>query len=338
MTGKIGCRRILTSRRKFLQAVGSVVAISGMPQARPAHAANEKVTFQLDWIPFGRHAPYYAALDKGFYSRRGLDVSVSQGTGSVPGLRALATGQVNFLFGDIGSMIAVRSRDNVRAMALACMYQKTPNTIFFIRGSGISKPKDLEGRKLAYSPGDRVMFPAFALANAIDESKISWLSADPNSKNTLLLTGNADSMMTYLFTKPVLQRAAKPGEVIDGFVFSDWGADFYSNGLLALEDYVKQKPEITRNFVQATMEGVEYALAHPEELVSILKKHQPQLNEETALKEIAILKELTATKAGQRPGTMTQQKMQETIALTVKYLDLKNAVGADQVFTNDFLG
>ena len=43
--------------------------------------------------------------------------------------------------------------------------------------------------------------------------------------------------MTYLFTKPVLQRAAKPGEVIDGFVFSDWGADFYSNGLLALEDY-----------------------------------------------------------------------------------------------------
>ena len=57
--------------------------------------------------------------------------------------------------------------------------------------------------------------------------------------------------------------------MIDGFVFSDWGADFYSNGLLALEDYVKQKPEITRNFVQATMEGVEYALAHPEESVSI---------------------------------------------------------------------
>ena len=86
------------------------------------------------------------------------------------------------------------------------------------------------------------------------------------------------------------------------------------------------------------MEGVEYALAHPEKSISILKKHQPQLNEETALKEIAILKELTATKAGQRPGTMTRQKMQETIDLTVKYLDLKNAVDADQVFTNEFLG
>jgi NitT/TauT family transport system substrate-binding protein len=217
------------------------------------------------------------------------------------------------------------------------MYQKTPHTIFFIKGSGILKPKDLEGRKLAYSPGDRVMFPAFALANGIDESKISWLSADPNSKNTLLLTRNTDSMMTYLFTKPVLQNAAQPGDVIDGFIFSDWGVDFYSNGLLALEDFVKQKPEIARNFVQGTMEGVAYALAHPEESVSILKQHQPQLNAETATKEIAILRELTAAKAGQRLGEMTRQKMQETINLTVKYLDLKESVGVEQVFTNEFL-
>jgi len=144
-------------------------------------------------------------------------------------------------------------------------------------------------------------------------------------------------MMTYLFTKPVLQRAAKSGEIIDEFVFSDWGVDFYSNGILALEDYVKQKPDLTRNFVQATMEGVEYALAHPEESVSILKKHQPQLNEETALKEIAILQELTATKPGQRLGEMTLKKMEETVALTVKYLDLKNTVAVDQVFTNEFL-
>jgi len=336
MIKKLG-RNFSTSRRKFLHVFGSGIVLGGLSQLRPARAATEKVTFQLDWIPFGRHAPYYTALDKGFYSRKGLEVTVAQGTGSVPGLRALATGQANFLFGDIGSMIAVRSRDGVRAKALACMYQKTPNTIFFRRGSGISKPKDLEGRKLAYSPGDRVMFPAFALANGIDESKISWLSADPNSKNTLLLTGNVDSMMTYLFTKPVLQRAAKSGEIIDEFVFSDWGVDFYSNGILALEDYVKQKPDLTRNFVQATIEGVEYALAHPEESVSILKKHQPQLNEETALKEIAILQELTATKPGQRLGEMTVKKMEETVALTVKYLDLKNTVAVDQVFTNEFL-
>jgi NitT/TauT family transport system substrate-binding protein len=337
MIGKIGRKPTLTSRRAFLtQAIGSGLALGAASSVRPVRAATEKVTFQLDWIPYGRHAPYYVALDKGFYSRKGLDVTIVQGTGSVQGLRALGTGQVNFLFGDFGSMIAVRSRDGVRAKALACMYQKTPHTIFFIKGAGIVKPKDLEGKKLAYSPGDKIMFPAFAIANRIDESKISWLSVDPNTKNVMLLNRNADSMMTYIFTKPVLQKAAKPGDVIDGFIYSDWGTDFYSNGIAAMEDYIIQKPDIVRNFVQATMEGVEYALTHVSESVSIMKKYQPQLDEEVAGKEIAILHELIMN-PGQRLGGMTREKMQHTVELTIKYLDLKVPVAVDQVFTNEFL-
>src|SRR5262245_8277480 len=128
MSRKVDRRSGLTSRRTFLgQTIGAGLAVA-MPNIRSARAATEKVTFQLDWMPFGRHAPYYVALDKGFYSQRGLDVTVAQGTGSVPGLRLLATGKVDFLFADIGPMIAVRSRDGIAAKALACMYQKTPNT------------------------------------------------------------------------------------------------------------------------------------------------------------------------------------------------------------------
>lgn len=217
-------------------------------------------------------------------------------------------------------------------------YIKTSNTIFFIKGTGISKPKDLEGKKLAYSPGDNVMFPAFAIANSIDEKKIIWLSADPNTKNVMLLNRNADSMMTYIFTKPVLEKAAKPGDVIDGFIYSDWGVDFYSNGILAMEDYVSKNPEVAHNFVQATIKGIQYALTHPAESIAIMKKYQPQLNEDVAIKEIEILRELTpAGGTEQRLGRMTPQKMQQTVDLTTKYLDLKTPVAADQVFTNEFL-
>ena len=338
MSARSGQRTLKTSRRKFLSHAITTGAVVALWNVRPSQAAEQKIRFQLDWIPYGRHAPYYVALEKNFYASSGLDVTIAQGTGSVPGLRALGTGRVDFLFGDIGSMIALRSRDGVRAKALACVYQKTPNTIFFIKGAGISKPKDLEGRKLAYSPGDNVLFPAFAIANGIDESKITWLSADPNTKNVMLLNRNADSMMTYIFTKPVLEKAAKSGDVIDGFIYSDWGVDFYSNGILAMEDYVSKNPDVVRNFVQATMKGIQYALANPAEAVSIMKKHQPQLNEEVAVKEIEILRELTPTGGtDKRLGRMTPEKMQQTVDLTTKYLDLKSAVAADQVFTNEFL-
>jgi NitT/TauT family transport system substrate-binding protein len=332
----------LTTRRKFLaQGVGLGAALAAGGIGRPAVAQTEKINFQLDWIAYGRHAPYYAALDKGFYRQRGLDVSIAQGRGTLQGIRTLVAGQSQFIFQDIGVMLAVRIKEGARIKALACMYQRTPHTLFYIKNKGIEKPKDLEGRTIAFSPGDspRLMFPAFAKANGIDESKVKWLSVDPNSKNAVLLNGNVDGMVTYLFTLPVLQKAAKPGDEVGTFVYSDWGADFYSNGIGALEDYIMAKPEVTRNFVQATMDGVRFTLANPKEAVSILKKHQPQLDEETAVKEIEILRKLIDSESSRKQlGSMDIKMIDATQDLMERYLDLGKRLPSQEIFTNEFLG
>ena len=237
-------------------------------------------------------------------------------------------------------MLSVRAKEGSKIKALACMYQKTPHTLFFIKNKGISRPKDLEGKKVAFSPGDspRLMFPAFAKANNVDESKVGWLSVDPNSKNAVLLNHAVDGMVTYLFTLPVLQKSAKAGDEVGTFVYGEWGADFYSNGIGAMEDYIKSKPEVTKNFVQATMQGVAHTLANPKEAVSILKKYQAQLDEEVALKEIEIIRTLSnAADPKQKLGFMSKEKMEETQELMVKYLDLKNKVPLEEAFTNEFL-
>jgi NitT/TauT family transport system substrate-binding protein len=182
------------------------------------------------------------------------------------------------------------------------------------------------------------MFPAFAKANGIDESKLSWLSVDPNSKNAVLLNHSVDGMITYLFTLPVLQKAAQNNDKVGTLVYSDYGADFYSNGLGAMDDFIKQKPEVTRSFVQATMEGVKYTLAHPEEAVQMLKKHQPQLDEKTAVQEIAIIRKLSNADNTKGPlGSITKEKMQATQDLMVKYLDLKDPPPIADTYTNEFL-
>ena len=333
---------VTTSRRTFLRhTMGAGVAVGVPLVGRPAWA-DEKIAFRLDWIPFGRHAPYYVAVAKGYYSSAGLDVAVEQGTGTLQGLRALAAGQAQFNFNDIGSMIVVRGRENVPIKALACIYQKPPHTIFFIKGRGIAKPRDLEGKKIAYSPGDspKAIFPAFARANGIDESKVGWLSVDPNSKNSVLLNQTVDAMMTYILTLPVLQKAARPGDEIGTFVYGDWGVDFYANGILALDDYLEKKRGVAQRFVQATIKGVEFTLANPQDAVAIMKKAQPQLNEELALKEIPILKDLIVTDFTRQKGLgrMTREKMQHTRDLVMQYLDLKTSVPVESLFTNDFLG
>lgn len=337
----MGTGQRVTSRRTFLgQALGAAAAVGAMP-AR-ARAATEKIAFRLDWIPYGRHAPYYVAVAKNFYGSAGLDVDVEQGTGTLQGIRALVAGQAQFNFADIPSMIVVRAREKTPMKAVACVYQKSPHTIFFIKGKGISKPKDLEGKKIAYSPGDspKQLFPAFAQANGIDESKVNWLSVDPNSKNSVLLNHTVDAMMTFILTRPVLEKAAQPGDEIGTFVYGDWGVDFYSNGLLAMEGYIAKKPDVVRRFVHATIKGVEYTLKNPEEAVALMKKAHPQLNEELALKEMPILQDLAVNDVtrAQGLGRMTAEKMKQTRDLMVKYLDLKADIPVESLFTNEFLG
>jgi len=89
--------------------------------------------------------------------------------------------------------------------------------------------------------------------------------------------------------------------------------------------------------VKATMEGVAYTLANDKEAVSILKKYQPQLDEEVALKEVDILRKLIAADPSKPLGSMTREKMSETQELMVKYLDLQNRVAVEDAFTNEFL-
>ena len=144
-------------------------------------------------------------------------------------------------------------------------------------------------------------------------------------------------MVTYIFTLPVLQKAAQNGDQVGAFVYGDFGADFYSNGIGAMEDYIKAKPQVARDFVQATMKGLKFTLDHPKEAVGMLEKHQPQLDTDVALQEVEILRNITNSKNLKVLGSMTKEKMAETQNLMVKYMDLKNPVNIDDAFTNEFL-
>jgi NitT/TauT family transport system substrate-binding protein len=339
MTGKLlpKTSRVVSRRTALRAGVGAGIALGA--RSRPARAATEKVIFQLDWIPFGRHAPYYAALENGFYAQKGLDVTILQGRSTIEGLRSLIAKQSHFTFQDIAIMMTVRASEGTKIKALACMYQRNPHTLFYIKGNGIEHPKDIERKKVAFTPGDspRRMFPAFARANGVDDKKISWLSVDPSSKNAVLLNHQTEGMVTYLFTKPVLQKAAQNGDQVGSFTYSDYGADFYSNGIGALEEYITEKPDVVRSFVQATMQGLKFSLEHPKDAVTMLKKHQPQLDEDVALQEIDILRVLTNAQDIQLPGSMTREKMVITQDLLVKYLDMTPTENIDNLYTNKFL-
>ena len=61
--------------RSIAGALCAAALAAGLPGPVTAQTPT-KVVFSLDFIPLGRHAPWYAALAEGYFAEEGLDVSI----------------------------------------------------------------------------------------------------------------------------------------------------------------------------------------------------------------------------------------------------------------------
>src|SRR5712675_536176 len=69
-------------------AIGAVAA-----SAAPKQQKLTNVTLQLKWVTQAQFAGYYAALEKGYYSAAGLDVTLKQGGPDIIPEQVVASGQ-----------------------------------------------------------------------------------------------------------------------------------------------------------------------------------------------------------------------------------------------------
>src|SRR2546427_13236196 len=81
-----------TTRRKFLSAAGAGIAAAGATFPRPAIAQPAKVRYTLSWLPTGQYAFIYSARQLGYFKRRGIDIDISRGFGSMAAAQAVANG------------------------------------------------------------------------------------------------------------------------------------------------------------------------------------------------------------------------------------------------------
>src|ERR1700752_1102063 len=58
-----------------------------------APAAAQKLTFTLNWVAGGDHAPYFYAQKMGWYKQAGIDVDFETGRGSAASAQKVGAGQ-----------------------------------------------------------------------------------------------------------------------------------------------------------------------------------------------------------------------------------------------------
>jgi len=182
--------------RRFVPVL-ALLSLALLVQSTAAQAPR-KLVFALNWFAVGDHAAYWVALDKGYYKARGLDVELQNSKGSGDSIAKVDTGRADLGLAD-AVVVIPRIAQGARIKIVGAVFDNTPLNIWTRKDTGISRPKDLEGKLLAAPPGDsqRQLFPAFAKVNGLDASKVRWLNIEPAAKFVALAEKRADAVPDY---------------------------------------------------------------------------------------------------------------------------------------------
>jgi len=305
-------------------------------------ARETPVVIRLDFIIGGNHAPWFVAWEKGFYAKRGLNVTIQPGTGSADTIRAIAAGAADVGFANVSTAIVGRSRGAPTVSVAQLGFIAV--TVLWREEADIKGLKDLEGKSWAISPGQAQWFlmPALARINNLDFATIKIQETAPPLQPAALLAKKADFITMFRASNDEVAEmaATKQGIRLKRIHMREAGLDIYGSALIVKEEDIKRRPEMIRAYVEGTMEGLRYTRDHQEEAMGILLKHKPELDKEltriqikNGVEEVFIPPESLASGY----GYMKPDVMEKTVKITNEFFDVAGKVAAVGVYTNQFI-
>ena len=296
----------------------------------------ENVTGILDYVANTNHTGLYVALDQGYYKEAGMDVSIVEPTeGATATLIAVGKGDFGISYQE-DVTIARTSDDPLPVKAVAALIQHNTSGFVTYGDKDIHSPKDFEGKTYAGwgGPGEEAVLKAVMAKDGGDFSKLDMVISDGSGFEAL--KDKVDVMWFFEGWDNIKCR-------LNDFPINymelrqlDKRLDYYTPVIIASEDTLKNKPEMTKKFLEATAKGYRYAIEHPKESAEILHKYAPDYSLEmlTMSQEYLAGKYMEDTK---RWGEMKDSVWDNYTDFLVEYGVIEEDIPADQCYTNEFL-
>ena len=241
--------------------------ISAIPQAGLATEL-KPLTFMPHWLPQAQFAGYYAAHEKGFYRKHGIDLTILRGGPGAPPAEMLLKNKVQ-----VTSMFlseALRQREKkVKLINIGQIVQRSGFILVAKKDSGITRPEDLNHKKVSLWENFRIQPRAFFRKYGINVTPVNQ-----GATVNLFLRGGVDAASAMWYNEfHAILNAGLNEEELTTFFFDQHGLNFPEDGIYVLAEAYQKDPALYCKFVRATLEGWEYAFAHPEETLDVVMKH-----------------------------------------------------------------
>jgi NitT/TauT family transport system substrate-binding protein len=318
-----------------LRSLGFAAALLAV--APLAAHAEDKIALRLDWTPHGMHSPFFLAIEKGWFKKAGLDVSVEDGNGSVIAVQLVGAGQFDIGHAALASMAIGRDK-GLPVISIAGFIRKSDMGVLVPVGSGLKTAKDLEGKKVAYTAGS-LEGPFIGAFFGASRSKVDLMNVDAATKIGTYLGGTADAVIsTVPYVLPIVEEK-RPST---GILFADSGLDLPGFGLFTTQAKLKEKGPQLKKFASIVVGTWKYILAgHEDEAVQAELKARPSapINAKILRGQIDAYKPYFTTAATKdKPiGVQSEQDWASTIKAMEAAEVVKKGSKPSDYFTNDYI-
>jgi NitT/TauT family transport system substrate-binding protein len=316
-------------------AVATLLALAAPAVADDAHT----LSVRLDWLPSGYQAPLWLAVDKGWFKKAGLDVSIADGNGSATTVQLVANGQYDVGHAALSNMALARSK-GMRLISIAGFFRKGDIALMVPQASPINGPKDLKGKRIIYTASslETPFLDPFLAAGGLKRDDLELINVDASAKVAQYLTTDVDGIISAGPTLALLQDR-RPSRLV---LFADSGLNLPSFGLVASESALAQKGPALRQFASIVSGAWTYILkGHEDEgIAAVLHNHEAaRLDPAIMHANLKVsLQFLYSPSTEKLPiGVQTEEDWAAAIAIMEKAKVIEPGSKPRDYFTNDYL-
>jgi putative hydroxymethylpyrimidine transport system substrate-binding protein len=308
---------------------------SGGTNSQAGQSSLRKLTLMLDFVPSPYHVGIYQAVKAGYYKKNNIDLRIVQPTSAGDYARLVSAGKADIGLADAVDLLTFIGKGTKYKGFLAAV--QTPlAAIAVLKSSGITSPKQLEGKKVASpgSPSNKAFLVTMVRNSGGDPNKVKLITTGFDFAK-YLVAGKIDAFTGYL--TDAVQADVESGVRLRIMRLDQFGGPKYPSLVFyATTDRIAKDPGLIRDFVAATVHGYNDTLKSPTTAINAFLRLNPSVK--AAPTKAALTAILPLFKAGAAHyGVINLGDITKLSAFLVKNGLLKKPVPASQAVTNGFL-
>jgi NitT/TauT family transport system substrate-binding protein len=257
-------------------------------ESQQAKRVPDEVTLQLKWVHLPQFAGFYMAQEKGYYAQENIKVNFLEGGQGIDSAESVISGKADFGVVAPEDVLIKRSQ-GTSLVAIAAIYRRSAVVYISMADSGIIRPADFLGKKMAAAGTAGAVrdleFQLYALMKKLrlDSKKLKIVTYDPDY--VAFYKGEVD--VTAAYATAGLIKIRQKGLKLNLIWPSDYGIHFYSDTLVTTDRMISGKPDLVTRFLRATLRGWREAIGDYRQAVAVTMKYSQikDLELQTAMME-----------------------------------------------------